>query len=125
MALNIDLAPTLLDLIGTRIPPNMQGKSLKPILQSQNAPGRRSWLYEHFPVFPIHIPGITAVRTDRYKYIEYQKDIRPKELFDLKADPKEKNNIINTQGGIQLTKELKEELGKLKRETGYRFFTHG
>ena len=65
------------------------------------------------------------MRTDSYKYIEYQKDIRQKELFDLKADPKEKKNIINTQRGIKLTKELKEELEKLKRETGYRFFTHG
>jgi arylsulfatase A-like enzyme len=125
MVLNIDLSPTLLDLIGIGIPPHIQGKSLRPILESKNAQGRRSWLYEHFPVFPIHIPGITAVRTESYKYIEYQKDIRPKELFDLESDPREKKNIINTKRGVQLTAELKKELEGLKKATGYRFFTHG
>jgi hypothetical protein len=44
--------------------------------------------------FPI--PGITAVRTKRYKYVEYQNDVRPRELFDLESDPKEMQNIIGT-----------------------------
>jgi len=67
MILNIDLAPTLLDMVGIDLPSNMQGQSIKPILQSPTAVGRKSWLYEHFPVFPIPIPGITAVRTNSIK----------------------------------------------------------
>jgi N-acetylglucosamine-6-sulfatase len=125
MILNIDLAPTILDIAGIHIPPNMQGRSLKPILQSGDAPGRTSWLYEHFPVFPIPIPGITAVRTDRYKYVLYQKDIRPRELFDLLKDPKEKCNIIHTKQGKRIAEELKKELEKLKNRTGYRFYSKG
>lgn len=121
MILNIDLAPTLLDLVGLDIPPNMQGQSIKPILQSSTAAGRQSWLYEHFPVFPIPIPGITCVRTNRYKYIEYQNDKRPKEVFDLKSDPKEKHNIIDTDKGKKIERQLKQELKRLKTETGYRF----
>lgn len=121
MILNIDLAPTLLDLVGLDIPPNMQGQSIKPILQSSTAAGRQSWLYEHFPVFPIPIPGITCVRTNRYKYIEYQNDKRPKEVFDLKSDPKEKHNIIDTDKGKKIERQLKQELERLKTETGYRF----
>ncbi len=103
----------------------MQGKSIKPILQSPDAAGREFWLYEHFPVFPIPIPGITAIRTDRYKYIEYQDDIRPKELFDLTADPREMNNLIGTEAGNVLTEELKRELERLKETTGYRFLRRG
>jgi N-acetylglucosamine-6-sulfatase len=125
MILNIDFAPTLLDIVGLDIPPNMQGKSIKPILQSPTAAGRQSWLYEHFPVFPIPIPGITAIRTNRYKYIEYQNDVRPRELFDLKNDPKEKNNIINTEKSKGIVEELKREQERLKKSTGYRFVTHG
>ncbi|MGB5746849.1 MAG: sulfatase [Desulfobacterales bacterium] len=125
MILNIDLAPTLLDLVGLDIPPIMQGQSIKTILQSSTAAGRQSWLYEHFPVFPIPIPGITGVRTNRYKYIEYQNDKRPKEVFDLKSDPKEKHNIINTDKGRKLERQLKQELERLKKETGYRFLSHG
>ena len=125
MILNIDLAPTLLDLAGLSVPGYMQGQSLKPILQSDRAAGRKSWFYEHFPVFPIPIPGITAVRTDRYKYIEYQNEVRPRELFDLQADPKEKTNIIGSRQGHRLIPELRQELERLKQESGYRFLTRG
>jgi N-acetylglucosamine-6-sulfatase len=125
MVLNIDLAPTVLDLAGVGIPSHMQGRSVKNIVTSTNAPGRKSWLYEHFPVFPIPIPGITAVRTDDHKYIEYQNDVRPKELFDLRNDPREKKNIIETEKGKSLAHTLKTELERLKKQTGYRFFTRG
>jgi len=125
MILNIDLAPTLLDIVGVKIPAHMQGDSLKPILMSSDTPGRKSWLYEHFPVFPIPIPGITAVRTERYKYVEYQNDIRPRELFDLKSDPKEMRNLIYTPEGSILAEELKEEMLQLQEKTGYRFHDRG
>lgn len=125
MALNIDLAPTLLDLAGIPAPETMQGRSLKPVLQRSDAPGRESWLYEHFPVYPIPIPGITAVRTGRYKYIEYQSDKRPRELFDLAADPKEKSNLYKTARGKKLVPGLKKELARLKKGTGYRFHQDG
>lgn len=125
MILNIDLAPTLLDIVGIDIPLDMQGQSIKPILQSSAVVGRKSWLYEHFPVFPIPIPGIAGVRTNQYKYIEYQNDKRPREIFDLESDPKEKQNIINTEKGRQVEKELKQELERLKNETGYRFLSRG
>jgi N-acetylglucosamine-6-sulfatase len=119
MILNIDLAPTLLDLAGIPIPSHMHGQSAMPLLLSAKASGRKSWLYEHFPVFPIPIPGIAAVRTDDYKYIEYQNDVRSKELFDLKNDPKEKKNIIETEKGKIMAKALKMELERLKKQTGY------
>ena len=122
---NIVAVASLLDLAGIRVPGYMQGQSLEPILKSAAHPGRSSWLYEHFPVFPIPIPGMTAVRTASHKYVEYREDIRPKQLFDLKNDPKEKRNIYGTPEGEKLEKGLKEELENLKRTTGYRYHTHG
>jgi arylsulfatase A-like enzyme len=125
MVLNIDLAPTLLELAGIVPPATMQGRSLVPLLEDATTPGRTAWLYEHFPVFPIPIPGITAIRTERYKYVEYQKGLRPMELFDLKADPKEKRNLIDTPEGAPQVELLKRELERLKQETGYQFHTRG
>jgi N-acetylglucosamine-6-sulfatase len=125
MVLNIDLAPTLLELAGIVPPAALQGQSLVPIFETAATPGRTAWLYEHFPVFPIPIPGITAIRTERYKYVEYQKGLRPTELFDLKEDPREKINLIQTPQGANQAETLKRALEQLKIETGYRFHTRG
>jgi N-acetylglucosamine-6-sulfatase len=125
MVLNIDLAPTLLALAGIAPPDRMQGRSLVPILENASAPGRKAWLYEHFPVFPIPIPGITAIRTERYKYIEYQNDLRPRELFDVASDPREKTNLMGTSEGDRQAERLQRQLERLERETGYRFYKKG
>ena len=119
MILNIDLAPTLLDMIGLSIPEEIQGQSFLPILKGESVPGRHSWLYEYFPDYPIHVPPITAVRTDRYKYIEYHGVKRNKELFDLHSDPKERTNLMTTSEGQSLAVTLKQELEQLKQDTGY------
>lgn len=125
MVLNIDLAPTLLELAGIVPPAAMQGRSLVPILEDAATPGRTAWLYEHFPVFPIPIPGVTAIRTANYKYVEYQEDLRPRELFDLTKDPREQTNLIKTPAGMTQADTLKRELERLKQETGFRFHTKG
>ncbi|MBN1531376.1 MAG: sulfatase [Spirochaetes bacterium] len=125
MALNIDLAPTLLDLLGIPVPSYMQGTSLVPVLRNPAASGRERWLYEHFPVFPIPIPGITAVRTERYKYIEYRNDVRPRELYDLAGDPREMTNLFGSAGTRSLERSMQRHLEALKRDTGYRFINHG
>ena len=99
MVLNIDLAPTLLELAGLPVPPTMEGQSLVPILQNPQTIGRTAWLYEYFKDFPYRVPQLNAVRTDRYKYIDYE-GVREDELFDLVRDPKEKQNLVQTAEGL-------------------------
>lgn len=118
--LNLDVAPTILDLAGVPVPAWMQGRSLKRVLAAENTLWRDSWLYEHFTDYPFPVPGICAVRTGRYKYIEYQKGVRRPELFDIREDRREKKNLMSTARGKKLLPGLKEELARLKRETGYR-----
>ncbi len=119
MLLNIDLAPTLLELAGLPVPENMQGVSVLPILQNKPAKTRTAWLYEHYPVFPIPIPGIAAVRTDRYIYITYQNNRRKPEIYDLLNDPKQYNDLYGSGEGKKLLPMLKSELERVKNETGY------
>jgi len=125
LALNIDLAPTLLDILEIPIPEEMQGVSLAPAMRDPGAVTRDSFLYEHFPVFPIPVPGMTAVRTDHHKYIRYHNDVRPAELYDLVADPGEKRNIFSNPESRALLAEMKDALENIKRETGYRYYTRG
>ncbi|MBW1846471.1 MAG: sulfatase-like hydrolase/transferase [Deltaproteobacteria bacterium] len=113
MILNIDVAPTILDLAGIPVPDSMEGKSFTPILKNNSTPWRKAWLYEYFKEFPYQVPEMNAVRTERYKYIEY-KGKESTDLFDIINDPNEKMNLINTAEGQKLIPELKKMLEDLK-----------
>ena len=115
MALNIDLAPTLLDIAGVTVPEKMDGESLAPILRSGSAPGRTAWLYEYFKDFPYNVPASKAVRTNTHVYIEFE-GRRPPEIYDLMHDPRQMKNIIDTAEGKQLLPELKQTLEDLKMD---------
>jgi len=97
MALNIDLAPTILALAGVPIPAGMQGMDLQPVLRDPNARGRADWYYEHVYTTPPSrkpIPKCEGVRTERWKYIRYTEPQPPLEqLFDLAADPQEEHDL--------------------------------
>ena len=114
MVLNIDLAPTLMDLAGLDPPAFMDGESFAPILRDGHARGRSAWLYEYFMDYPYAVPQTRAVRTDRYKYIEYDGK-RAAELFDLVADPREMRNLYPTPQGQALLPELKIALERLEQ----------
>lgn len=99
MVLNIDIAPTMLEIGGAKIPGNIQGRSLLPLLQGKHVPWRDSFLIEYWSdkVFPRVLKmGYKAVRTDRWKYIHYVDLTRMDELYDLKNDPYEMTNVIST-----------------------------
>ncbi len=115
MALNIDLAPTLLELAGVSLPAAMQGESLAPILRSADSPSRHAFIYELFKDFPFggRVPPHKALRTGRYKYIEWE-ECRTPELYDLSSDAREMRNLIGTTGGDTLIGGLKDEMEALK-----------
>jgi len=113
MALNIDMAPTLLDMAGVPIPGHMDGASLIPVLKNPEIRGREAFLLEFWRYFPENTPSYTGVRTNRYKYIEFERGRNPW-LFDLQADPEEKNNLYDTPEGKRLLPKLKGLLDDLK-----------
>jgi N-acetylglucosamine-6-sulfatase len=106
MILNVDLAPTLLDLAGLPVPPSMQGKSFRPVLENGNTPLRRSFHMEYFKDFPYRVPAYDAVRTERYLYVEYGGRKKP-ELFDIREDPRTLADIIDSPRGKKALPELK------------------
>lgn len=95
-ALNIDIAPTLLEIGGASAPKEIHGRSLVPLLRGEKVPWRDSFLIEYFSdkVFPrISKMGYQALRGERWKYIHYVDLDGMDELYDLKADPCEMNNL--------------------------------
>ena len=94
-ALNIDIAPTILDLAGVNIPTGMQGKSLVPLMEGKQIAWRKDFLYEHRFVHGA-VPQSEGVRGQRWKYVRYT-SVKPivEELYDLKNDPHEEKNLSN------------------------------
>ena len=96
MALNIDLAPTILNMAGVPVPAGMQGADLQPLLADPKRKGRDDWYYEHVYSDPTRrpIPKTEGVRTERWKYARYTEPNPPiEQLFDLAADPHEEHNL--------------------------------
>ncbi len=118
MILNIDLAPTLMDIAGIPIPAEMQGESFLPILQSADTPSRDAWIYELFRDFPFggRVPPHKALRTRRYKYIEWELCRKEPELYDLLTDPREMKNLIRSETGKALVSRLKQQMANLKKQ---------
>ena len=116
LALNLDVAPTLLELAGLTPPVTVQGRSLVPLLKDSGSEWRRSFLIEYYSdkVFPrMRNMGYKAVRTERWKYIHYLELDGMDELYDLKADPFEMRNIINRRDAAKTLDDMKRELERL------------
>ncbi len=118
MVLNVDLAPTLLDLAGKAPPRTMEGLSFAPFLSSRQVSWRSAWLYECFKDYPYTVPDIFAVRTRTHKYVETDSPCHPPELYDIVDDPKERRNLVGTEAGANALPALKRELDRLKKEAG-------
>jgi N-acetylglucosamine-6-sulfatase len=120
-ALNIDLAPTLLDLAGASVPSDIEGRSLLRLLKGERPRWRDSFLIEYYSdkVFPrIANMGYKAARTRRWKYIRYLELEGMDELYDLRADPYEMKNLIVDASGRKAREDMKRELNRLLKETG-------
>ena len=121
MVLNVDIAPTLLDLAGVKIPKEMQGRSMVPLLRGDEKDWRKDWLYEYYEYpGPHSVKKHRGVRTERYKYIHYYEEPQEYELYDLQKDPEEKENLYGKKGYEDVTKQLQARLEELRKETGDR-----
>ena len=99
LTMNIDIAPTLLDYAGLKIPEEIQGRSLKSILDFEGKTPKewREAVYYHYYEYPgwHSVKRHYGIRTNRYKLIHFYNDINEWELYDLKGDIPEKKNVYN------------------------------
>jgi len=128
---NIDFAPTLLAMVGTEAPGDMQGRTFLPMLRGEPAPKDwrtgiyyRYWLHTTSHANPAH----WGIRTKQYKLIFFcglpldvpyavKQPVEPYwELYDLQRDPYEMNNVYADPDYAQVRETLKQQLLELKRQ---------
>jgi arylsulfatase A-like enzyme len=133
MVLNVDFAPTFCDLARLRVPPTMQGRSLRPLLRGEQPADWRTSMYYHYWMHldsSHHVQAHFGVRTARFKLIHFPghgDDVpgasperrRPAwELFDLARDPHELRDVHADPAYAAVVDELTAELARLQDEVG-------
>jgi N-acetylglucosamine-6-sulfatase len=120
---NIDIAPTLYELAGVRVPPDVDGMSLLPLMRGDRPPWRSDFLIEYQgtyhafvqlhtlaearsylrgavrdPKLPLLVPDYRATRSNRWLYVEwYAGADHDYELYDMAADPYELSNLLTNR----------------------------
>lgn len=131
--LNVDFAPAFLELAGIDVPETMQGTSFAPVLLGETPSDWQASMYYRYWMHRDDQHNIFAhygVRTHDYKLIYFYNDpldqpgafgpVDPPawELYDLKADPSEINNVYGDPAYAAMERELKAELARLQLEVG-------
>jgi len=114
VALNVDIAPTILELAGIKPPEQMQGCSLVPLLKGKKPKWRTEFFYEH-PFEHKTIAKTVAVRTPNYKYARYV-DYDYEELYDHKLDPDETINLAKDEKYKKTIESLRKHCDQLAQK---------
>lgn len=118
LTLNIDVAPTMLELAGAPVPKDIHGRSMLPLFKVDTAGRRTAILTEYFRDGNFPHPPWRCVRTDRWKLIRYVDHPEWDELYDLRADPHEMKNLIGEPSAAGTVKDLRAELDRQWQATG-------
>jgi arylsulfatase A-like enzyme len=118
MVSNIDLPETFLEIAGIKVPSDMQGRSMVPVLKGKTPSNWRKEHYYHYYEYPgSHmVKRHYGISTERYKLIHYYYDIDEWELFDLLNDPMEMRNVYNNPGYEAIKKQLHKRLSRLMKK---------
>jgi arylsulfatase A-like enzyme len=116
MVLNLDFMPTFLDFASISKPEDLQGISFKSIAIGSEPEEWRNAIFYKFYEEAYGIGPHEGVRTDRYKLIHFLYGDEGWELYDLKEDPNELNNLYSSPDHQELIGKLKEKLDSLRRQ---------
>ena len=121
MVLKLDFASTFLDYAGVEIPADIQCESFRSLAYGKKPADCRTSMYYHYYEYPHgwhFVKRHYGIRTERYKLIHFYNDIDAWELYDLKKDPHELNNVYDSPEYAQVVKDLKMKLDRLQDKYG-------
>ena len=116
IALNVDIAPTILTMASVRVPEGMQGKDLIQLVNGKNkSTDRKDFFYKHTFMGSPGIPKVEGVVSREVKYMNFIEH-GYEELYDLTRDPLEKENLANVPAYTQKLESMRKRYGELKKE---------
>jgi arylsulfatase A-like enzyme len=108
---NVDWAPTLLNITGTSIPKEFQGKSFLPVLTNPKANWQDQAYYHYYEYpEPHHVAPHFGLRTERYTLARFYGPDHFWELYDIQKDPHNLKNLYGQKGYEKITASLKAQL---------------
>lgn len=110
----VDLYPTLAELAGLKAPSELQGSSLKTLLEDT---GSDAWRKEE--VFTISRSGGESLRTENWRFTQWGHGTKGFELYDLKNDPGEFTNLAGNPEYAEMQEQLRAQLLKKRLEAGF------
>ena len=115
MALNVDLAPTILSAAGASLPGSMQGQDLGPLVRGETVSGWRDEMFYEHRFRNARIPKSEGVRNDDWSYVRYyETDPLIEELYDLNADPQQARNLVHDAEHAGTLAELRARTDQLR-----------
>jgi arylsulfatase A-like enzyme len=116
VALNIDVAPTIISAAGVAVPDVMQGQDLSPLYLKADAPAwRDEFFYDHPTITSKdRIPSSQGVIRSDWKYVVWP-EFAYEQLFDLKADPQEVHNLAGDQASARQLATMRLKLDEWRK----------
>lgn len=112
----LDLFPTLCDYAGILVPEGLQGRSVRPLAEGNEAATWRDCVFAETTLRTAKVPGTNTsasgrmARTLRHKYIAYSAGERREQLFDMDQDPGEKVNLAGSDAHQAVLADLRKRL---------------
>jgi len=120
LSMNIDFAPTFLEYADITVPKEIQGRSLKPVLENEGKTPQdwRKAVYYHYYEYPSwhSVKRHYGIRTEKYKLIHFYNDIDEWELYDLQNGTTERRNVINDPAYASVKKEMMQLLDEIQKK---------
>lgn len=110
LVMNLDIAPTLLEAAQVKVPEDMQGASMLPVLTGKDKEGRKVLYYHYYEVGEHSVSPHFGIRMGQYKIIRFYNQVEGWELFDLEKDPKEMKNVYGEEAYAKVQEEMKVKL---------------